>query len=82
MIDFGESIDLYNENVFYIADEDYLNKINSVPGLAFQCRIAKIRPAAHGQLLTNWSDEAIMFKNVFPNKFRGIVSIINLKKST
>lgn len=58
MIDFGETVDVLVENIFSIIDEDTKNKISSIPALAFQCRIAKICPATHGQLERNWSDEA------------------------
>lgn len=72
------------ESIFDIIDENTKNEINNVPALAFQCKIAKIRPAKHGQLLRNWSDEANNMLNYasYTNIFCGTVSsiILNLKK--
>lgn len=69
---------MFIESVLSIVEENDIIKINSVPGLAFQCRIAKIRPAIHGQLLSNWSDEANeILKNIsYTKKFRGTVSTL------
>jgi hypothetical protein len=58
LIDFGETVDVLVENIFSIINEDIKTKIYSIPALAFQCTIAKIRPATNGKLESNWSDEA------------------------
>lgn len=63
LIDFGETVELYIEDIFKIVDDNEKNKIFSVPSLAFQCTIAKISPALnHLKFKNTWSIEA---NNVF-----------------
>lgn len=77
LVDFGEIVDLFIENVFNFLDEDGKNKFSSVPSLAFRCTIAKIRPAIHGQFESSWSNEAnrVIFEyGKFLNELSGTVS--------
>lgn len=80
LIDFGQVVELLIENVFNITtlNEDMKNKVYNVPALAFKCKIAKIQPMLHGNLESNWSDEAnniIKDNGSFPKTLDGTVSI-------
>jgi len=68
LVDFGESVELLIGNVFNIANENVENKIYNIPQFAFQCKIAKLRPAIYGKLETNnWSDKANMIFKQYGN---------------
>ncbi|VVC33086.1 Hypothetical protein CINCED_3A021098 [Cinara cedri] len=81
LIDFGEIINLLIENIFSILNEDDRGRVYSFPTLAFQCKIAKIRPMLHGQINSNWSDKAnSVFINygIYTKQLRGtIYSLVN-----
>lgn len=77
MIDFGETIQLFIEDIFKILNKDDKKNVYNVPALAFQCKIGKICPVLNGQLECKWSDEAnTIFLNygMYSKKLRGTVS--------
>lgn len=77
MIDFGESVQLCNEDIFNIKDEDIKKKVYSFPTLAFQCKIAKIRSPINRQLNAGWSEETKTFiVGKLLKNAKGIVSLI------
>lgn len=80
LIDFGEVVELFIENVFNITNlnEDMKNKIYNVPALAFKCTISQIQPILHRNLESSWSDEAnyiIKYNGTFPKMLNGTVSL-------
>lgn len=77
LIDFGEVIQLSNENIFNIEDEGTKKKVYSFPTLAFQCKIAKIRAPINGQLKANWSSQTktVVIDKLLKN-VKGKVSLI------
>lgn len=75
LIDFGEAIELLIENVFDVLNEDK-KKVFNTPALAFQCKIAKIRPAVQGKLENKWchAANAVFSKCEYGLKLCGTVS--------
>ncbi|XP_050064006.1 probable ATP-dependent RNA helicase spindle-E [Aphis gossypii] len=61
LIDFGESVQLCNEDIFNIKDEYIKKQVYSFPTLAFQCKIAKIHSPINRQLNDDWSEETNMY---------------------
>lgn len=62
MVDFGDVVELDISDVFDILNEDEQYLMYGFPSLAFQCTIAKIRPAINEKPEINWSNEA---NNIF-----------------
>lgn len=58
LVDYGDVLELDISNIFDILNEDEIDLIYGFPSLAFQCTIAKIRPAINGKPENNWSEEA------------------------
>ncbi|XP_060863705.1 LOW QUALITY PROTEIN: probable ATP-dependent RNA helicase spindle-E [Metopolophium dirhodum] len=80
LIDFGEVVQLCNENIFNIKDEDEdtKKKVYSFPTLAFQCKIAKIRAPINGQLQAYWSEDTKTLIDKLLKKAKGtIYSIVD-----
>jgi len=69
LVDFGEVVQLCNENIFNVNDEDTKKKVYSFPTLAFQCKIAKIRAPINGQLQAYWSEDtkAVVVEKLLKN---------------
>jgi len=81
LIDFGEVVQLCDENIFNIEDEDTKKKVYSFPTLAFQCKIAKVRAPINGQLQAYWSEDTKAVIDKLLKKAKGTVSYIIINRA-
>jgi len=78
LIDFGESVQLCNEDIYNIKDEYMKKQVYSIPTLAFQCKIAKIHSPINRQFNDGWSEEINTYNIVgkLLQNAKGTVSLI------